>query len=691
MAKIVNRMVDDVRTDYTWNRIGRLAKQGLKATPSTAEHYAVDKFPIIGWLPRYNPRWIINDVIAGLTIGLMLIPQGLSYAKIATIPVEYGLMSSWLPPVIYTLMGSTKDLSTGPTSLIGLTTSEVVSALTGDGYTPQQIASAVAMCMGFYGIILGFLNLGFLLEFISLPILSGFISAVAITIGLNQMASLLGEDNVGDGVGTQIHDVLKQLPNANGYACGVGFGAIVFLTILDKCGKRWGDRYKVVWLLSITRAFLCLVLFTGISYAVNKKFGDDDDSYLFAVVKVKSKGIAHPEMPPAALISKAFPRSIAAFVGSILEHVAIARAFGVKNNYVSDQTQELCYYGITNFANSFFHVMGVGGAMSRTSVNSACKVMSPLSGVVTTAVVLICIFKLSDALYWVPKACLAAIIITAVAPLVNPPSVFYRYWKTSLADFSAAMIAFWVCLFVSTEIGLASSVGFNIVYVLLRQVFTRVKSISTSDSQDISELQRSLDSAHGMPTHVPDDVRIFRFNESFFFPNAYRIKTMLMDSIQTHHAPAYSERHGAEARRNWSVQGERHVARLRKKMKITDPSSLPPVNIVVMDFSKCNHLDTSAVTQLRQFAAELKMYGGKYVELRLTGLSDSIRMRLERAHFKVVDDNEASSEDEANGVPKHFANVAQAVTAPRVADDIEILKEKKGETVEMIEKVEDKV
>jgi len=108
MAQVINRVTEDVKTDYTWNRVGRLAKKGLKATPSTATYYVLDKFPIIGWLPRYNIRWIINDVIAGLTIGLMLIPQALSYAKIATIPIEYGLMSSWLPPAIYTLMGSTK-------------------------------------------------------------------------------------------------------------------------------------------------------------------------------------------------------------------------------------------------------------------------------------------------------------------------------------------------------------------------------------------------------------------------------------------------------------------------------------------------------------------------------------------------------------------------------------------------------
>jgi sodium-independent sulfate anion transporter 11 len=125
--KVVDAAINDVRTDYTWNRVGRLTKQGLKATPTTAAHYIVDKAPIFGWLPRYNPRWIVNDVIAGLTIGyddpvhpvesvadihpsLMLIPQSLSYAKIATIPVEYGLMSSWLPPTIYAIMGSTKGI-----------------------------------------------------------------------------------------------------------------------------------------------------------------------------------------------------------------------------------------------------------------------------------------------------------------------------------------------------------------------------------------------------------------------------------------------------------------------------------------------------------------------------------------------------------------------------------------------------
>ncbi len=106
--KIYERIKDDIRTDVTWNRVGRLGKQGIRAAPAAGALYVVEKFPIIGWLPRYDYRWLLNDVVAGLTLAIMLIPQGLAYAKIATIPVQYGLMSCWLPAIIYMFMGTSK-------------------------------------------------------------------------------------------------------------------------------------------------------------------------------------------------------------------------------------------------------------------------------------------------------------------------------------------------------------------------------------------------------------------------------------------------------------------------------------------------------------------------------------------------------------------------------------------------------
>ncbi|KAK4180708.1 sulfate transporter family-domain-containing protein [Triangularia setosa] len=674
MMKYIDPVVNALRTDFTWNRIGHLTAKGSRALPQASIEYVLDKFPIIGWLPQYNYRWVINDIIAGLTIGLMLIPQGLSYAKIATIPVQYGLMSSWAPSAIYAFMGTTKDLSTGPTSLISLLTAEIIEALHGEEWSPVEIASAVAMMMGIYGMAIGFLKLGFLLEFISLPILSGFISAVAITIILNQMDSLLGEPNVGDGTATQIRDIFQQLPQANGYACAIGFTGILLLTMLDQAGKRWGKKNRIIWFLSITRAFIALVIFTGVGYAVNHSRGDSDN-FLFDVAKVQADGQEPPKVPSAALLSKVASRSIAVFVGSAVEHTAIARAFAVRNNYVTDQSQELTYYGVTNVFNSFFHAMGVGGAMSRTAVNSACNVKSPLSGFVTTAVVLVSIFKLVGTLYWIPKATLAAIIITAVWPLMSSPSVFYGYWKTSLADFISSMIAFWVSLFVSTELGIAAAVGFNIAYVLLRQVFATVRSLPDSRRRSTSSdsLPLPLSVPHGDDVHshvnLPPDVRVFTFTDSLFFPNAYHAKHAIIDTVKTMHAPIFNGNGSLEQERKWSVTGEKRIAKLRRRAGITDATHLPPIGVLVLDFGRTNHVDVTACTHMKAMVQEVKMYGGASVEVRFANMSEYVRQRFERAGWALVDGWQSGSESEQqldeNKVAQVFDSVIDAVLAPR--------------------------
>lgn len=540
------------------------------------------------------------------------------------------------------------------------------------GYTPQQIASAVALMMGVYGMILGFLKLGFLLEFVSVPIITGFISAVAITIMLNQMGSLLGISISSSAkTYTQIRDIFQLLPTASGLTCAVGFTCILMLTLLDKAGKRWGDTNRLVWVLSITRAFLALVLYTGVSYAVNHTRAEDD--YLFAVVKVKSQGQEAPAIPPGDLIGKVASASLTVFIGATIEHTAIARAFGVKNNYVPDQSQELCYFGVCNFFNSFFHAMGVGGAMSRTSVNSSCKVRSPLSGVITTAVILVCIYQLVGTLYWIPKAALAAIIICAVWPLIYPPSTFYRFWKTSLADFISSMLAFWLSLFYSTELGIFVPIGFNIVYLILRQTFA---SVTTSPAPARSELASSLDAARGLPPTSREadamlrDVHVFRFNETLYFPNSYRLSQRVLDSVQTHHAPHYDGSYGSEKTRNWSVVAEKRIDRLRKAAGVTDPTALPPIGLVVLDFGRVNHIDLTAVSHLKTLVAEVRRYGGSGVEFRFVDMTPYVRERFERAGWPILDGSEflAATKEEEAKVTRLYGSIAEAVMASRRGD-----------------------
>lgn len=638
LKALPGRISEAFSTDVTINRTIRYGGKAFRAAPSVAAQYLIERVPVVHWLPRYNPRWLLNDTLAGITVGVLLIPQSLAYAKIATIPGEYGLMSSWLPNFLVFIMGTSKDLSTGPTSLMGLLTAEIIADTLHEGYTAQAIASAVAMSVGIYALVIGLLKLGFLLEFISVPVLSGFISAAAIVIMLGQIPSLFGI-TVGSGTANIIHDIFAKIPQWDGATTGIGLGGILILVLMQKMGQRWGKQSKAVWLLALGRSAVVLILFTGISYGINKNRADDP---VWALSKVKSNGISNPKMPDGELIKKVFPRSIAPFIAAALEHLAIAKAFGRKNNYVTDAAQELVYLGTTNFFNAFFASMPVGGAMSRTAVNSDSGVKSPAYGVIAGGVVILSIFKLSPALYWIPKATLAAIIVTAVWHIVIPPRVFYGYWRTSLVDFIASQLAFWLTLFVSSEVGIGAAVGFSIAYHLLFTAFARVRRVTL------------LPSATPSPTAsiaVPLDTQVFTLHTPILFYNAYHLKRQILDAVTTHTSGAVVSTQSARDDRNWSVAGAQRAQRLRVKAGILEEPV--QIRILVLDLTGVHNIDTTGLTALQDLRADAEKFGGKSTQLRLVGLNERVRQRFKRFGWEVedVEGIEKSSEERRRVTP----------------------------------------
>lgn len=288
-------------------------------------------------------------------------------------------------------------------------TAEIVRDLS-DEYDIAAIANAVAFMVGVYSLAIGVLGLGFLLDYVSIPVLTGFISATALVIGFGQVGNLIGLSGVPDGVFNQIGNCLKRLPDWDGPTCGIGFGTILILLALEKVGKKWGKKHFIIKYISSSRAVIVLVIFTLISYLANK---DRKDDLLWAISKVNTHGIIAPKAHNTGLISKVATRAVAPLVACTLEHLAVGKAFGRKNGYAIDESQEFNYLGVTNIVNSFFGAMPVGGAMSRTAVNSECGVRSPLNGLVTAAFILLTIYVFSPALYWLPKATLSAIIVSS--------------------------------------------------------------------------------------------------------------------------------------------------------------------------------------------------------------------------------------------------------------------------------------
>jgi sodium-independent sulfate anion transporter 11 len=557
---------------------------------------------------------------------------------------------------------------------MGLLTAEIIEDIASEGYSPQAIASAVAMSVGIYSLIIGLFRLGFLLEFVSIPVLHGFISATGIVIMLGQIPSLFGV-KVGTGTAKIIHDLFAQIPDFQPATIGIGFGSLFVLVALEKMGVVWGKKHKAIWAVALARSFIVLVLFTGISYGVNKDINLKTDDPVWELSKVKSDGINSPVMPDNALIGKVFTKSIAPFIAAAIEHLAIAKSFSRKNGYTIDAAQELVYLGVTNFFNSFFSAMPVGGAMSRTAVNSATGVKSPASGLVAGAFVVLAIFKLSPALYWIPKATLAAIIVVAVLSIISSPAVFYKYWKTSLVDFTASMIAFWVTLFAGTEIGIGSAVGFNIAYYLLFWAFARVQRFDSipvppvspdfTNNKDFKGEQNHYHSRGDQP--IPSDAQIFKPTQSLIFLNAYHVKQAIFDTIQAHNSGTIMPTQEANKDRSWSVSGARRLTLLRKRAGVPDGDGLSQIRVVVLDFSMVETIDTTGLTALQDFKEDLETFAGTTVEIRFLGVRSHIREYFERFGFALVDDGGAGEECEM-GTCKVYGALGEAVWARRRED-----------------------
>lgn len=225
-----------------YTRVGEAAKKCL-----------LTHVPITSWLPKYTFTSLLKDAIAGLTVGLMVVPQGLAYATIARLPVRYGLYSAYLGCFIYCVFGGSKDVTLGPTAIMSL-----MVARYANGSPP--LAIAVTLFCGITQLVLGLLRLGFVVRFISLPVISGFVSAAAITIGFGQVKNLLGLQKIDRAFISCVYETFKYIGKTNLWDLLLGSICIVLLAILKKLNRiQWHEDKNDTTLQRVCRKFLWLV------------------------------------------------------------------------------------------------------------------------------------------------------------------------------------------------------------------------------------------------------------------------------------------------------------------------------------------------------------------------------------------------------------------------------------------------
>lgn len=248
--------------------------------------------PITYWLPKYSLDSLLRDIIAGVTVGLMVVPQGLAYATIANLPVQYGLYSAYLGCFVYCILGGSKDVTLGPTAIMSLMVNRFAGGKT-------LYAIALTLYCGIVQCLLGALRLGFLVRFISLPVISGFVSAAAVTIGFGQVKSLLGLKKIPRDFFPNVINTFKHIKETNPWDLLLGFCCIVVLFLLKKLNRMKWEEYeyvpkcqracrKFLWLLSTGRNALVVLLAASVVIAVESVTGKSDT---FTLTEKVGRGI----------------------------------------------------------------------------------------------------------------------------------------------------------------------------------------------------------------------------------------------------------------------------------------------------------------------------------------------------------------------------------------------------------------
>ncbi|XP_059145996.1 sodium-independent sulfate anion transporter-like isoform X2 [Physella acuta] len=461
------------------------------------------KFPIIKWLPKYRCDTFQADFIAGITVGLTVIPQGLAYAQVADLPAQYGLYSAFVGCFVYCLLGTSKDITLGPTAILSLLTATfgtAVSPVLPNGEKDPTMTIVLTFLTGVIQLVMGILKLGILVNFISYPVINAFTSAAAITIAIGQIKSLLGLKNIPNDFIPMVHETCRKLPETKIWDMTMGLSSLVLVILLKKLREiKWKDAdtshpvplskrilRKTLWLIGTSANVIVVVSAAGV-VAILETYNIKN------VISVtgKIKAGMPPFEPPKFEINKGnitmssgeLFSHLGAGLGivpllAIVETMAIGKAFARANNYKLDPTQELIAVGASNILSSFCSSYPITGSFSRTAVNSQSGVKTPMGGIWTGGLVILALCVLTPWFYYIPKSALAAVIIAAVLQMVEF-HVVIQLWRANKLDLFPFFITFICSLIVGIEYGILIGVGVSVLMLLYPTARPKVKYLAT--------------------------------------------------------------------------------------------------------------------------------------------------------------------------------------------------------------------
>lgn len=483
--------------------------------------------PITSWARRYNRDQLAGDLMAGIIVAIMLVPQSMAYALLAGLPPQVGLYASIVPVILYGIFGTSRTLAVGPVAMVSLLVASSVGPLAAVGSSEYiQLALTLALMAGVIQALMGLLRVGFIVNFLSHPVLSGFTSAAALIIGFSQLKHLLGiAVPRTEYFYEQLLVTMAHLPETNLITLAIGGGSMAILLFfkyqLGRLLQKWSTAEK--WIIPLTKSAPLVVVVLGTvivwAFQLNETAG-------VGIVGAVPAGFPPLTIPTLNLstLQMLLPAAVAISLVGYMESISVSKSLASKRREKIDPNQELIALGMASIGAAFTGGYPVTGGISRSVVNYSAGARTGLASIITALLVAFTVLLLTPIFYFLPNAVLAAIIVVAVAGMVDVKTLrhIWHYYKV---DGLTLLITFVAVLMVGVESGILYGVASAMLLYIWRTSRPHVAIVGRlADSEIYRNIQR-------YEVQTWPSIIAMRIDESLYFANTKYLEDTVLQQI----------------------------------------------------------------------------------------------------------------------------------------------------------------